>query len=318
VKIEKIALHHYQIPLISKSLREGILIEIWDEKERAGWGDIAPLPNWSKENLRDVLGQLDHIKDQLFECDWTAEKYQKEIAQLAIYPSLAFGVESALSSLLDPLPPFSFPASALLMGTKEEILAQAKMRHQEGFTTAKVKVNNLSFSDASSLLSELKDVFRLRVDVNRAWDVKESLHFFSQFAYDAFDYVEEPCRNPKDLVHFSHPVAVDESFPSNFSLEELMLLTTLKALIFKPTMQGGFFVCRQIQEWANRQGIDVVLSSSFESDVGLAHVVAMAQRLGLKAAVGIGTYHHLSTHLCREPLNFSQAQVHVPREICPF
>jgi O-succinylbenzoate synthase len=122
------------------------------------------------------------------------------------------------------------------------------------------------------------------------------LRFFSKFSEESFDYVEEPFRNPKDLGLFSHPLAVDESFPSDLSFEDLERLPALKALIYKPTIQGGLSNCLGLQRWAIARGLSVVLSSSFESDVGLASVACMARRLGIQAPLGIGTYHYMSKH----------------------
>lgn len=191
------------------------------------------------------------------------------------------------------------------MGSPAEIFEQAALRHKEGYTSAKLKVCNLSFEEASQIIHQLKDLFRLRIDVNRAWKTEESLRFFAQFPLDTFDYVEEPFQNPNDLAQFPHPLAIDESFPQDLSLQQLESLPTLKALIYKPTIQGGLLGALSLNEWANKRGIALVLSSSFESDLGLAHVASIAKRLALVAPVGIGTYHYLKDHLCAEPLRFS-------------
>jgi len=42
------------------------------------------------------------------------------------------------------------------MGSPKEILAQAELRHNEGYTSAKLKVNNLSFNDASKIIRNYK------------------------------------------------------------------------------------------------------------------------------------------------------------------
>ncbi len=121
-------------------------------------------------------------------------------------------------------------------------------------------------------------------------------NFFSQFAVDAFDYVEEPFQNPNDLALFSHPLAVDESFPQDLSLRQLEVLPTLKALIYKPTIQGGIIGCLHLLDWNRKRGVELVLSSSFESDVGLGHIASMAHRLSLTSPIGIGTYHFLKEY----------------------
>ncbi len=317
MKIQSIFSFPNEIPLLSGQPRSGALINLTGTKGNGGWGEIAPLPKWSKESLEDSLLQLNQKKDEILRIEWTAQTCSQQLEKLQLLPSLLFGLESALLSMLSPLSAHKVPVSALLMGSPQEITEQAALRHAEGYTVAKLKVSNLPHREAVRLIHELKDKFCLRIDVNRAWKTFDSLRFFSQFPLDAFDYVEEPFENPEDLALFSHPLAVDESFPENLSLQQLELLPTLKALIYKPTIQGGMTRCLPLYDWSKKRGVDLVLSSTFESDIGLANIASMAHRLSLSAAVGIGTYHYLKETVCAFPLQISQSFVDVPVQVVP-
>jgi len=55
MKIQTLALYSYTIPLTTGQIRSGALVNITDEQGNSGWGDIAPLPKWSKETLEDAL-----------------------------------------------------------------------------------------------------------------------------------------------------------------------------------------------------------------------------------------------------------------------
>lgn len=275
-------------------------VHITDQEGNSGWGEIAPLPGWSLETLDEALRQFDQKYQEILKVDSL-----ETLSDLELLPSVSFGIESALLSILHPLSSHTVATSALLMGSPQEIMKLAEMRHKEGFTSAKLKVSQLNFKEAGQIIHELKDRFALRIDVNRAWKTSESLRFFEQFPLDAFDYVEEPFQNPYDLSTFSHPLAVDESFPRDLSLKDLEALPQLKALIYKPTIQGGLLKCLPLCEWAKKQKIEIVLSSSFESDLGLAHIASMAHRLSLQSPVGIGTYHYLSRYVCCPALSFS-------------
>lgn len=296
MQLQEISWKRYQLPMRignGATLREGIYLSIRDEKGRSSEGEVAPLPHWSQETLEQALEQLDRKQTDILAIDWKEGSWAEEISGLKLYPSVSFGLESAVLSLLLPLSPLRVAESALLMGTPKDILDQASARHREGYVSAKLKVGNLSFKDAKAVIDHLKDTFQLRIDVNRAWQTQESLHFFSQYPLDAFDYVEEPFRNPLDLALFSHPLAVDESFPKNISLEFLDTLPVLKALIYKPTIQGGLISCLSLYQWTQSRGISLVMSSSFESDLGLSHIAAMARRLSLTAPAGLGTRHFI-------------------------
>lgn len=315
MQIKTFCLHPYEIPLTDGKMRQGTLINITDQDENSGWGEVAPLPKWSRETLDEALQQLHHKQQEIMKVDWSAQNLFKKIEKLNLLPSVSFGLESALLSILSPIPEHTVPTSALLTGSPEEIMKQAELRYKEGYTSAKLKVGQLSFEEAIQIIHQLKEKFHLRIDVNRAWKTSDSLRFFKNFPLKTFDYVEEPFQDPNDLPIFPYPLAVDESFPENLSLKQLEALPTLKALIYKPTIQGGLLGCLPIHEWAKKRGIELVLSSSFESDIGLVNVASIAYRLSLLSPVGIGTYYYLDRHICSPALQFSHSFLHIPAEI---
>ncbi len=271
---QKIALYPYKAKLTSGSLREGLFVKKGDR-----WAEIAPLPGFSKESLGDALLDLEE------------GRYKS--------PSVSFALESINSSFPSPKP---IATSILLMGKPHEILERANRFSQ--FKSAKLKVSQLSFDEARNLIDTLSSRFFLRIDVNRAWKTEESLSFFKRYPENLFDYVEEPFQNPKDLSLFTLPLAVDESFPSNLTQDDLEKLPTLKALIYKPTIQGGLQNARPLKAWADDRGIQFIASSAFETDVGLAHVLAFSERLGLTHPAGIGTYHYLDELFCDDAIQF--------------
>jgi O-succinylbenzoate synthase len=66
-----------------------------------------------------------------------------------------------------------------------------------------------------------------------------------------------------------------------------------------------------------RKGILLALSSSFESDLGLAHIASIAHRLTLTTPLGLGTYHYLNNFVCENPLKFSHNQMYIPFDLRP-
>ena len=311
MQITKLSIHIHEIPL-KTGPRSGALIHLENDQGDSSWGEISPLPKYSKETLDNALEQLKQKHHEILHIRWTKQNCFKNLDKLQLLPSVSFGLESALLSLLQPLPSYNVEISALLMGSLKEILEQALAKRSEGYVSAKLKVSNLTFAEAADAITQLKDQFRLRIDVNRAWDTKDSLQFFSQFPLDAFDYVEEPFQNPHDLALFLHPLAVDESYPRDVSFKELETFPTLKALIYKPTIQGGMLHCLPIHAWAKKRGVSLVLSSSFESDLGLANIASMAYRLKVSDPVGIGTHDFLQRYLRTIPLKFSRSILQVP------
>jgi o-succinylbenzoate synthase len=297
--LKQLSLKPYSIEMKHGGVRNGVILCIIDEEGRTGEGDIAPLPKWSQETLNQSIEQVKQKSDDILKVEWNLITYRAELKNLELHSSVLFGLESALLSILAPIVKAHISTSALFMGSPDEILKQAALKKKEGYISAKLKVGHLSFQEAAFLIQQLKDDFRLRIDVNRAWTTFESLHFFDAFALNTFDYVEEPFQNPQDLGLFLHPLAVDESFPSNLTLENLETFPTLKALIYKPTIQGGMLNCLRLHEWTKDKGISLVLSSAFESPLGLQHIAAMAQRLNLCSPVGVGTDYFLKGNTFR-------------------
>lgn len=297
MNLRELLLHPYAIPLVNGTLRSGLIVQIVNENEESGYGEIAPLPSWSRETLEEAKQQIELHKERILSLSWTKTSLANGLKNPSLFPSVSFGLESAFLSLLSPLSPFKMPISAFFLGTPEEVWTQAQQRHKEGYTSAKLKIGHLSFAEAKRLIMKLKDLFFLRIDVNRAWETENSLRFFSAFAKTDFDYVEEPFQNPGDLAYFSHPLAVDESFPSSLSLNRLTKLPTLKALIYKPTLQGGLIHAKGLDTWCKKQKVSLVLSSAFESDIGLSYIASIGKRLGLSSPLGIGTHVYLTKYL---------------------
>lgn len=315
--MKQIQVYPYTIPLTNNQMRSGVLLKVTDNRDKRGWGEVAPLPKWSQETLDDCLKELSQKKEQILSVEWSAQTCLDQITDLKLLPALSFGLESALLAILEPLPQHSVPTSALLMGSAKEILEQAKLRYKEGFSSAKLKVGNLTLEEAGKVIHQLRDKFHLRIDVNRAWSNSDSLHFFSKYPLGAFDYIEEPFENTQDLSLFPHPIAIDESFPHDLSLQQIEQLPNLRALIYKPTIQGGMANCIPLYRWASKRGISLVLSSSFESDLGLAHIASIAHRLSISTPIGIGTYQHLAKTICANPITILHSIAHIPALITP-
>jgi isochorismate synthase/2-succinyl-5-enolpyruvyl-6-hydroxy-3-cyclohexene-1-carboxylate synthase/2-succinyl-6-hydroxy-2,4-cyclohexadiene-1-carboxylate synthase/O-succinylbenzoate synthase len=130
-------------------------------------------------------------------------------------------------------------------------------------------------------------------------------------------YVEEPTQDPRDMSTFyaetGIAVAVDESLDeglvgpqhvllnpaaaevglnpndsssSSSSRERLDLSASsgLAAVVIKPAVVGGFERAWGLARWAQQEGLRVVISSSFESSVGLAALVQLAAAVDAAAA----------------------------------
>lgn len=297
MKIVDFSLYTYKIPFDIDQKREGLLISMTAEDGKRGWGEISPLPNWSLETLSEVIVELKNTKKSYCKIDWKIDDLPEKISELSHYPSVRFGVESALLSILQPAPLGKVLSACLFKGSVNQIINQADFFYNQGYRTAKLKIGHLSFDEAEFLIVNLKNRFHLRVDVNRAWHSKDALFFFSKFQLNTFEYVEEPFYDIENLKKFSHPLAIDESFPSYLSIQDLEKISNLAALIYKPTIQGGLSVIRPLLKWCRARSVSFILSSAFETDIGLYQIAQLAARLSLFSTIGIGTHFYMKERI---------------------
>lgn len=248
-------LFRYALPLKNGNLREGLILQ-WGDR----FGEIAPLPGFSKETLEEAQNEtLQWLKSQ----------------QEPTLPSVRFGIACAQKSLRS----VRLPLCALGPRT--------------GFSTVKLKLGHLSLTDAISLVKEHCAQARLRLDCNRAWTLAEGLEFASHFKPTDFAYLEEPVQSFEELIAFSKathfPIALDESIHADWSQ-----IPSLKAIVVKPTVVGSI---PQIPPH-----LDLVLSSAYESGLGLLHIANLANNT---LPIGLDTYRALEDDILMNPIDCS-------------
>ena len=263
----------------SRCFRKGILITLTNQYGKTTTTEVSPLPGFSRETHEEALHQLQKLKQRLLTTWWTKQALYY-LNNLGLFPSVYFGIESALLDLLDPLPePTPSKTYALLFGSPEEIFFRSQEVYDEGFRHAKVKLGHFTPQTAHKIIEKLGECFRLRLDLNRKWPIEETLAFCKAYPDDFFEYIEEPSKDPKKLVDFPYPFALDESLRDC----PLVKCANLKALVIKPTMLYPFSPFLKL-------GFQVVLTSSFESPVGIAQIRRLITRLNLN-----DTHHGLDT-----------------------
>ncbi|CAN0099168.1 unnamed protein product [Scytosiphon promiscuus] len=117
------------------------------------------------------------------------------------------------------------------------------------------------------------------------------------------EYIEEPLQNPRSLEQFWErsgkrvPYALDESLGMGreaFTDEELLQLRGCAAFVLKASVVGGLSRTARLCRLARRLGAKAVLSSAFESGVGLAHASILASCFATQGvAHGLSTYSRL-------------------------
>jgi len=258
-----------RVPLGGQSFREATLVE-----GPVGWGEFSPLPGYPCDPRQ---------------CEEAARE-----AAFACWPA-AVRAEVPVNALV--------PAVDAARAT--ELAAEAVAA---GMTTVKVKVGGGPLAEDTDRVAAVREALglacRIRLDANGAWDVDTAVVALDRLARFDLELVEQPVADLADLARVRRrvavPVAADESVRNLDDARRLADLDAADALVVKVQPLGGVRAALRIIEAA---GVPAIVSSLYETSIGLAAGVALAAALPeLPYACGLGTGALLAGDVVAEPL----------------
>ncbi|MDQ7732617.1 o-succinylbenzoate synthase [Halomonas sp. SpR1] len=266
--------------------REGLLVCI-----NGQWGEIAPLPGFSTETLVDAEAES-------LACLAAIQRGEKATPTL---PSVQFGFDCAQrqwpANLPAPLPPYP-----LLQGVPRELLLGL-----DNIVTGwgalppsrlKLKVARYAMAEELALINQLAIQLpktKLILDANGGWTREQAQRFCARLPLKQIDYLEEPCAAFADTIAVAEATGVSIGLDETLSRqEEWRYHPQLKALVIKPTLIGSLSACEALVKRARECNLRVVISSSFESDLGLGLLSRLASEWSPTEPPGLDTGHWLS------------------------
>ncbi len=313
--------------------RRGLLLRVEGPDGADGWGEAAPLPGFSAETMAEVRAQGQRLVDELPGTDLATSTLEDLLRSLPIDDlpaSLRFCAESAVvhlwavsrgESVVQALGGrrSRVVLNALLTESASDLEGQAERLQQAGYRAVKLKVGRGAVEAdvvrVKTLHSVLGEEVALRLDANRAWTFEEAISFAERLGDVPLAYLEEPLQSPSRLAELitttGLPVALDET-TREMSPEGLSDDLPVRAVVLKPTLLGGLSVTRQWAQQARKREILPVVSSSYESGVGLRMLAALAASLS-RAPAGLSTYDRLGADVFSPRLPLGEAVVDLPR-----
>ncbi len=320
----KLECYRYVLPLarplqlkgVEVRVREGIIVRLVHPEGVVGFGDAAPLPGFSHETVEETLEHIVEWSAITFNTLSREEKQtrlRRFMAKSEQVRAALFGVEQASLDILaqrqgihDRHLPFEnrrdrVRVNALIVNS-EHLSESVEQAAAGGYPAVKLKVGRRPVEEdierIRSASAELGNAMPFRLDANRAWSYHQAVTFCRGIEGLPVDYIEEPLDDPLRLEELrgqcSIPLAADESVIEESRIEPL--ISWASVVILKPTLLfSGLSHARLLAREASRYGIRPVISSCFESGLGVAALVNLAASLDIgDTPMGLDTYQWLA------------------------
>ncbi len=268
--------------------REGIIVRLEDEKGRAGYGEIAPVPWFGTETMADA--------------EEICRKFGANVSDdvLDAVPESHGCVRFALGQAREMPGKFSsttrLPVAALLPAGRDA-LQELPVKLEAGFLAFKWKVGVGAVDDELGVLDDLLALLpahaKLRLDANGAWNRRDAGRWLARCAERPIEFVEQPVAPAEEdaLLGLArdYPVklALDESVVRLAEAIRWQGLGWPGVFVIKPALAGPL---PEVMKWIQATKADVVFSSAIETVLGRSAILraALAQPL-TKRALGLGT-----------------------------
>jgi len=286
--------------LVGATEREIAFLRVVDESTgRVGFGECAPLAGLHRESLGEAIEALEEWSDGACDLD-------------ELPPSAAFAASTACA-ILDGFG-VQACAAAKVAAFFPGGLVDLDERVVAAFADAsviKLKIGRATIAEERAFLSRALEAWpsaRFRLDGNRRMELDACVALLRGLDRDRIEYVEEPLADPSALAALARatgmPVALDELVVDR-SPEARRLRDALSpddgviAWVLRMSAIGSIEKIRARADEAAQRGVDVVLSTAYESSFSLRVAVHLAASLpNARRAHGIGTATLLSEDSC--------------------
>ena len=349
MKIAAFNLYRFSIPFIRPIKvgnvllhdREGFVLSVTDVQGRTGCGEIAPLPGLDTVTLDRCRNDLSLLRKVLAEWIFDTEHFDLISSGLGLVspppfftPHTLFGLESALLSLQlqsasSGIPDvINIPVNGLFVPDAEDHSTDRQIQAflQNGMKTIKVKIGRLPADQEIRQILRLTDALendlRLRLDGNRSLSPDLYAQYFSALGHLNVEYAEEPLKGNISLSPHGvpWPIALDESLPlylTGRAADPAGLPENVRTIILKPGLLPGFSGMANFIASLKKRNIRTILSSSFNTGVGIAALGLLYHRTGLTSdiACGFDTLRYLQTDVLTNFPSISDGVLQIPRNL---
>lgn len=282
-----------------------------------GLGECSIIPGLSPDfvDFEQYENQVKFCCDQINSSEATFESIAQFCDEIIEFPSIVFGIETALLDLRNGGKSFFYdtsftrgemkiPINGLIwMGDEAFMQAQIEDKLKEGYRCIKMKIGAIEFDKEFAILESLRNRFpadqlTLRVDANGAFSLAEALERLTQLSTLEIHSIEQPIQvnqwdTMAELCQKSPlPIALDEELIGIHDLEaKRNLLESIQPqyIILKPSLHGGIAGTKTWIQIAEKLNIPWWITSALESNVGLNHIAQFTSTYENLLFQGLGT-----------------------------
>ncbi len=222
--------------------------------------------------------------------------------------------------------PPTVAVNALVLGRSIEAATRAAVAAvAAGFGTLKLKTApDESCRALVERVGAVRDAVgsevRLRLDANGGWTVDDAIDRLRALSGLDLEYVEQPIParlGSSALARVrrgsSVPVAADESVSDRAAAGRLLDAHAVDVLVVKPSRVGGPLTAARLARSAADRGVATVVSTLFETGVGIAAALQVALVVpGPARAHGLATADLLADDLVTDPLSVRGGRLAAP------
>lgn len=219
---------------------------------------------------------------------------------------------------------------------RESVGAEAAGRVAAGFRTLKLKIApddtlETVVGRVAAARAAAGSGTAIRLDANAAWDEVTAEAILRAVEPYGLQYVEQPvaARDVDGMARLRRrtgvPLAADEAVISVEAARIVLDRDAADVLIVKPARVGGITGVARIEAMATSRGVPVVVTSAYETGIGLAAALAAAAWVsrfsdlpawpGADRDHGLATADLLDDDLLAEPLQVREGRMRVPAGI---
>lgn len=215
-------------------------------------------------------------------------------------------LNSAIEAVRSELPPLKLTeieVNATLPDVMDEARAREILSWYPGCKTVKIKIGGNLDQDLARINWAKKANFEnIRLDVNGAWSLREAqVNLLEITKAFKIEYVEQPCSTIEELraLEIDIPIVGDEIIRKAQDPFAIDLTGAIDIVMLKVAPLGG--IKRSLQ-LAEHHKLPVVVSSAFDSAVGITQGLKLASILNIDKPAGLATGVLLNKDLGEHPI----------------